>query len=307
MSNALTLSDGGRTGSLVLAPQSFSEVVQFAELMSKCSFVPKHLRNRPADCMAVCMQALRWEMDPFSVAQKTYFVSEGAAPGYEAQLISAVVHSRAPLDGRLSVTWTGEGSGLSCTVTGKFRGDPTPKAKTCRIANIKVKNSPLWAADPEQQLAYYTTRAWARLYCPDIIMGVYTHEELSEVADPAVGPEEAKDVTPPASRLDKLDATIVGHAAETPDHVGSEFALPPIDEPRLATPEGEVLSADKDGLARWAKEWRAQFDRIDLEPADVMAALVKQAAEAKVVFSDLPETVTWIALFVEKCKGRVAA
>ena len=305
MSNALTLSDGGRTGSLVLAPQSFSEVVQFAELMSKCSFVPKHLRNRPADCMAVCMQALRWEMDPFSVAQKTYFVSEGSAPGYEAQLISAVIHSRAPLEGRLSVTWTGEAAGLVCKVSGKFRGDPQPKLKTCKLANIKTKNSPLWAADPEQQLAYYTVRAWARLYCPDIIMGVYTREELVDGSATAVGPDEAKDVTPPASRLDKLEATIVEH--DQTDHVGSELGLPPAPEPRLLTPDGEVLPADRDGLGRWQKAWSAEFERIDRDPTDVMAAMVEHAPAAKAAFSDRPETVAWIAAFVEKCKGRVAA
>ncbi len=295
MSTALTLSDGGRTGSLVLAPQSFGEVVQFAELMSKCSFVPKHLRNRPADCMAVCMQALRWEMDPFSVAQKTYFVSEGAAPGYEAQLISAVVHSRAPLDGRLSVTWTGEGSGLSCTVTGKFRGDPTPKAKTCRIANIKVKNSPLWAADPEQQLAYYTTRAWARLYCPDIIMGVYTREELADGEAPAVGPDEAKDVTPPASRLDKLEATIADTPA--PDHVGSE----PAPEPRLLTPDGEVLTADKAGLERWRDAWKAHV-RDDATFAEFNAA----AGQALHLFAGQQKLTDWIGGFAEQMRGQVA-
>lgn len=209
MSNTLALVDGEKTGSLVVAPQTFGEVVQFAEMMAKCTFVPKHLRGQPANCMAVCLQALRWSMDPFSVAQKTYFTNEGSAPGYEAQLINAVILSRAPLEGRLKVEWSGDNGALTCTVTGKFKGDPDPKKKTCRLANITVKNSPLWKSDPEQQLAYYTTRAWARLYCPDVVMGIYTPDELSE---PAIGPDAAVDVTPPraASRLDALEETITG-------------------------------------------------------------------------------------------------
>lgn len=300
MSNALTLSDGGRAGSLVLAPQSFGEVVQFAELMSKCSFVPKHLRNRPADCMAVCMQALRWEMDPFSVAQKTYFVSEGSAPGYEAQLISAVIHSRAPLEGRLSVTWTGEAAGLVCTVSGKFRGDPQPKLKTCKLSNIKTKNSPLWAADPEQQLAYYTVRAWARLYCPDIIMGVYTRDELVDGSAPAVGPDEAKDVTPPASRLDKLEATIVEH--DQTDNAGSEPCLPPASEPLLLTPDGEVLPADKAGLERWRDAWKAHV-RDDATFAEFNAA----AGQALHLFAGQQKLTDWIGGFAEQMRGQVAA
>lgn len=211
MSNALALVDGSKAGSLVVSPQSFPEVVQFAEMMAKCTFVPKHLRGQPANCMAVTLQALRWSMDPFSVAQKTYFVQEGSAPGYEAQLINAVILSRAPLEGRPRIEWSGDNGALTCTVTGKFRGDPDPKTKTCRLANITTKNSPLWKADPEQQLAYYTTRAWARLYCPDIILGVYTPDEMAESA---IGPDAAIDVTPPraASRLDALEQTISGEA-----------------------------------------------------------------------------------------------
>lgn len=104
--------------------------------------------------------------------------------------------------------------------------------------------------------------------------------------------------------LRELNETIYD-AVFPPDHVGSEFALPPIDEPRLATPEGEVLLADKEGLARWQKEWRAQFDRIDLEPADVMAALAKSASDASGVFADKPETVKWIEAFVASCRARV--
>lgn len=212
-SRALALANGASSGGLVVAPQSFGEVMTFADQMSKCSFVPRHLRGKPADCLAVCLQALRWSMDPFSVAQKTYFVSEGAAPGYEAQLINAVIHSRAALDGRLNVSWSGSGGDLSCTVTGKFRGDPTPKTKTCRVANITTKNSHLWKSDPEQQLAYYTTRAWARLYAPDVIMGIYTPDEIREVGGGTVDPEtgEVIESAPPAthtSRLDALEATI---------------------------------------------------------------------------------------------------
>lgn len=316
MSNALTLSDGGRSTSLVLAPQSFGEVVQFAELMSKCSFVPKHLRNRPADCMAVCLQALRWEMDPFSVAQKTYFVSEGSAPGYEAQLISAVVHSRAPLDGRLSVAWEGEGAGLTCTVTGKFRGDPQQKAKMCRIANIKTKNSPLWTADPEQQLAYYTVRAWARLYCPDIIMGVYTREELSDV-DPAVGPDAAKDVTPSTSRLEALEQTITngagGDAASSgghppvADHVGAELGLPPAPAPQLLSPDGEVLTADQAGLARFKDLWLAHLDRIDIEQSVALADADRAIAAAKDLFAANPKMIAWLENLAMQFRAKVTA
>ena len=196
MSNEITLSSGASTNSLVVMPKTFAEVLQFADIMSKSVFVPKHLRGKPADCVAVCLQAIRWEADPFAVAQKTYFVSEGSAPGYEAQLVNAIVNSRAPIERRLDIVWSGAGNNLTCTVTGTFRGDPKPKVKTCHFATITTKNSPSWKQDPEQQLGYYTTRAWARLYCPEVIMGIYTPDEVESF----VGPDDARDITPPPPR-----------------------------------------------------------------------------------------------------------
>ena len=75
----------------------FAEAEKFANLISVSNFAPKYLRGKPADCLAVLLQSLRWEMDPFAVAQKTYFVNDGMA--YEAQLINAISISRAPING----------------------------------------------------------------------------------------------------------------------------------------------------------------------------------------------------------------
>lgn len=216
-------------GGMTIMPQSFGEVVSFADHMAKSSFVPAHLRGKPADCLAVCLQALRWGMDPFSVAQKTYFVRDGSPPGYEAQLLAAVVHARAPLEGRLNIEWDGNWPDRHCTVTGKMRGDPKPKIRRVDAKNITVRNSPLWKSDPDQQLAYYTIRAWARLYAPDTIMGVYGRDEM---ADQAVGADNAVDITPAAptraaSNLDALERAIEpDQPAEVIDNDTGEITEP---------------------------------------------------------------------------------
>lgn len=173
-------------------PQSMGEALQFASIMARSNFVPAKLRGNEGDCMAIVMQAARWGMDPFAVANKAYFVKDGAPPAFESQLVNAVVNSSGALSGRLRIEFDGEGEKLRCTVSGYLRADPNDeKVKTQHIARITTRNSPLWKSDPQQQLAYYTTRAWARLHCPEVLMGVYTPDELPE-------PEQAKNVTPSA-------------------------------------------------------------------------------------------------------------
>jgi hypothetical protein len=180
-------------------PQSMGEAMQFAGLMARSNFVPMHLRGKDGDCMAIVMQAARWGMDPFAVANKSYFVKDGAPAAFESQLVNAVVNSSGALSGRLRIEFDGEGERLRCTVTGFLRADPNdPKVKTQSIARITTRNSPLWKADPQQQLAYYTTRAWARLWVPEVLMGVYTPDELD------IDPERARVVSPPIPRRDAM-------------------------------------------------------------------------------------------------------
>lgn len=160
-------------------PSSMGEAMEVAKLMAAGNFVPGHLRNRPGDCLAVVMQAARWAMDPFAVGNKTYFVNDRMA--YEAQLVNAVVNSSNLLEGRLKVEWKGSGNDLECFVSGKVKGDPDIKVRHVRINTITTRNSPLWKQDPEQQIAYYTTRAWARLHTPEVLLGVYTPDEVASM------------------------------------------------------------------------------------------------------------------------------
>lgn len=244
-STELALSEASEGGSLVIAPKTMGELVQFSELMAASQFVPNHLRRKPGDCLAVAMQAIRWNMDPFSVAQKTYFVREGAAPGYEAQLIAAVVNARAPIEGRLHVEWSGTGEALTCTVTGRFKNDPQPKARTVSIKNITTKNSPLWKSDPQQQLAYYTIRAWARLFCPEVIMGVYAPDEVETIAPR--GPTAATDVTPKPT-VDRLKERLAPQApAETV--IDAEPVAQAPAEPEVI--DAEIVSDDPPAQPNW--------------------------------------------------------
>jgi hypothetical protein len=184
--------------------QSMAEVMEFSKIMATTgSAVPKHLRGDVGACLAVITQALEWRMSPFAVANKSYFVNDRIA--FESQLIHAVIESRAPLQGRLKVAYEGSGPDRKCIVTGHLKDEVEPVVYTSpAIKDIAVKNSPLWKADPDQQLWYYASRAWARRFCPDVLLGIYSKDELE--AD-HTGPEKAKDITPKPKIGERLKGT----------------------------------------------------------------------------------------------------
>lgn len=193
-------------GALVPAFESMGQVLAFAQVMAKSKIaVRKQFRDNPGACAAVCMQAMRWGLDPYAVANKSYEVNDQL--GYESQLIAAVINMRAPIVGRLKVRFDGTGDARTCTAYATFIGDTEPTEVTSPpFGRITPKNSPLWKTDPDQQLSYYTKRLWARRECPEVMLGVYDVEELQ--TSPR-GPDHARDITPQRPTLADYTAASV--------------------------------------------------------------------------------------------------
>lgn len=191
--------------SLLMNPDSMDRLMRFAELMASGTVaVPKHLQGKPSDCLAITMQSARWGMDPFVVGQKTHVIS--GTLGYEAQLVNAVITSSNAVTGRFHYRYGGEWekivgktdkrdeSGLYIEVGAILRGDTEITwGEPVYLADVQTRNSPLWKTMPKQQIAYLAVKYWSRLYCPEVIMGVYTPDELEERA--------IKDITPPKERV----------------------------------------------------------------------------------------------------------
>ena len=109
--NELTQQENINSNVAVFSPQSLAAIQTFSQVMASgmatvpehcllyTSPSPEHLRGNPSDCMAITMQAMQWQMNPYAVAQKTFVVN--GVLGYEAQLVNAVISTRGPLTGRI--------------------------------------------------------------------------------------------------------------------------------------------------------------------------------------------------------------
>ena len=174
----------------------FDRMYRMAELMANAKLIPEHLQKSTGDCFMVVQQAYRWQMDPFAVAQKTFVVS--GKLGYEGQLVAAVVNSRAPIVGRLNYEHHGQGDDRGVTVSGTLEGESKARTLTIRLGDVKTGNKN-WQQIGDQMLAYRGARDWARRHTPEVILGVYTHDELEDMR--SGDRREARDVTPPPSEL----------------------------------------------------------------------------------------------------------
>lgn len=254
------------TANMLMNPQIMQALDNFASMMAGgVTTVPSHLRKNKADCMAVVMQAAQWGMNPFAVAQKTH-LTQGGQLGYEAQLVNAVITSNGPFDGRPEYEFFGDWDkilgkvnerrsekgggkyyvagwnpadekGLGVTVRARLKGEDEPRELRLLMTQCYPRFSTQWATDPQQQISYAALKKFARRYCPDVILGVYTLDELEPIEPPPEREINPVDTSAPASslknRLKKtspIDVEPVPVASST-DSEQSQTA-PDFDEPQ---------------------------------------------------------------------------
>jgi hypothetical protein len=218
-------------GGLVI--KTSTEAMEFAKMMATATAaLPKHLRGNVGDVLSILMQANAWRMDPYAVARQSYFVNDNIA--FQSQLMHALVNTRAPIKGRLKFSFDGDGATRVCTVWAICREDnERVEYISPAFGAINPKNSPLWKNDPDQQLLYFSVRAFARRNFPEVLLGVYAEDELRD-APPM------KDVTPErenlAQRL-KGQRRIASRRGFDHDHVGEALGTAkPVEHDDPATP-----------------------------------------------------------------------
>lgn len=181
-------------GGALMQPRNGRELMDMANMMSGSGqMVRDFYRGNPGDCAALIMICQPYGFNPFMVSWKTYKASKNAdAPiSFEGQLVNAMVNQSAPVKGRLRYRYDGEGDDMRCTVTGIDRETGEEITYTSPpVGKIPIKNSPLWKADPQQQLGYFSARSWARRHFPELLLGVYTREEIEEAPMRDVTPKE---------------------------------------------------------------------------------------------------------------------
>jgi hypothetical protein len=185
----------------------FEHCYRIAKLMATASLIPDHLKftgnasnkreltaeEKIGNCFMIVNQAIRWGIDPWSMAPETYVV--GGKLAFQGKLVAAVVNGLANLEERLSYTFSGPpgSDDFTITVSGKIRGETEPRTVSVRVGSVKTDNQ-MWKKDPEQKLVYTGATKWARRHCPEVILGIIVDDEIEEVPMRDVTP---RDTAPP--------------------------------------------------------------------------------------------------------------
>jgi len=193
---------------------AFEMLQRQAKMFAASSLVPKEFTGNVANCAIAINIAKRLGADPFMTIQNVDIIH--GRPSFRATFLIAMVNAAGrfePLQFRMDGT---EGKpDRSCVAWTKSKPEGTllegPKItlEMAKAEGWSTKNGSKWLTMPELMLRYRAAAFFARLYAPDITLGMMTAEEVADVVE--------RDVTPKAENSPLFKAL----AAKSPQTAAS--------------------------------------------------------------------------------------
>lgn len=208
--------------------ESFETGQRMANLLASSTLVPKEYQKNSSNCLIALEVSGRIKASPLMVMQNLYIVY--GKPSWSSQFVISAINACGrfkPLqyevtgnidaDNRTCIAWTTEHqypipawlsdyaaeNNLSLYAAAKAKKFPILESPAVSIELSKKegwyqKNGSKWQTMPELMLRYRSASFFGRLYAPDVLMGMYTAEEVEDM--------DLKDITPKtnASSLNEI-------------------------------------------------------------------------------------------------------
>lgn len=169
-----------------------------AKFLSESSLVPDRFRGKAADCLIALDLANNIGCSPLTVMQSLYLVH--GQPAWSGQMCISLVNNARRFAEPLEFVFVGEGGTKTwgCYAqahnhAGKLVKGTTVTMQMAADEGWISKNGSKWKTMPEQMLQYRAGAFFARVNCPDLLLGLPTVEEVNDVK--GYESEEKKTVT----------------------------------------------------------------------------------------------------------------
>lgn len=157
-----------------------------AAMLSKSDLVPDNYKGRPENCVIAIDISNRTGMSPLIVMQNLYVVK--GKPAWSGSFCAAAINGCGKFT-PLRYLFQGEQGTLEwgCTAESKRISDGEVCQSSCitmRMAQDEgwiAKNGSKWKTMPKQMMMYRAASFFARTYCPEVLLGIQTAEEVQDV------------------------------------------------------------------------------------------------------------------------------
>lgn len=177
---------------LMLNTKALNLISRVAGRYANSGMVPRDYINKPDNCFVACELAARMNVSPTLVMQNLYIV-QGARRGRDKPALrlstaagSLTMICNLPLS-EIPGTLT-HGCFAHTHKDGREIRSTTITMKMAADEGWSKKAGSKWLTMPEQMMMYRSAAFFARVYCPNVLMGFGTADEAEDIA-PAEKPK----------------------------------------------------------------------------------------------------------------------
>lgn len=183
MSSEIEVSQANNMGEIWTNPDAFSTAARMASALSKSTIVPKEYQRNEGNCIIAIEMANRLKVSPMMVMQNLYIVN--GRPAWSSQYIIAMINNSKKYKTEIKYKIEGEGDDRSCMAyvedyNGNIVEGPVISMKMAKDEGWSTKNGSKWKTMPDVMLRYRAASFFGRLNCPDMVMGMYSVEEVQD-------------------------------------------------------------------------------------------------------------------------------
>ena len=196
--NEIILAEAEKQSGLVSAnvwnnKEQFNQMLRSAQMLSQTSIIPATYQGKPQDCFVAIEMAGRMGVSPMMVMQNMHVVK--GKPSWSGQACTTFINACGRFKNVRHI-YTGEKGtdNRGCYVKATRIDDDE---EVCGVeVTMQMAKSEGWTSNskwktmPELMLAYRASAFFARVYCPEALMGVQTSEEVLEIAEQKNGAME---------------------------------------------------------------------------------------------------------------------
>lgn len=170
----------------------FRQYFKMASELCKADIIPQAYKGKVADTAIAIDMANRMGVSPMMVMQSMYVVK--GKPSWSGQACLSFIRAKFT-DVKVIYVGAKGADDRGCYVKATDKDGDVLEGTTVTMAMAKAEgwtSNSKWRNMPEQMLAYRAASFFARVHCPETLMGVQVEGEVEDSSKPAV--REVEDV-----------------------------------------------------------------------------------------------------------------
>ena len=165
-------------------PEAMNVAKKNAVTLSNSGLVPQNYQGNPSNCLIALDMANRMGVSPLFVMQNLYIVK--GKPSWSGQACMSLIRNNPDFTDVEPVYFGEKGTdGRGCYIKATMlQSGKTITGTEVTLGMAKAEgwtNNPKWRNMPDLMLGYRAAAFFARIYCPNALMGFQTSEEVEDV------------------------------------------------------------------------------------------------------------------------------